>query len=190
MDLPIDPIYLPEWPSMEEYEDRMKAGLEPYTEDGIRDMGFGDIFLEDLREYREKRAKRVGMQPHFPLWGCSTDTLARDFIQEGFRAIVVCVNDGYLDRSFVGREYDEALLNDLPADVDPCGEHGEFHTFVYDAPYFTHPVPVERGATVHRTYAPSSDGSASSADTDPDHSGEDTVEETGFWYRDLTFSED
>jgi len=111
---------------------------------------FGDLFLEDVRRYREERLASLGMQPIFPLWGKHTGELARTFIDEGFRAVVVCVDSTLLAPSFSGREYDESFLEDLPQEVDPCGENGEFHTFVYDGPLFLERMDFSLGVTVTR----------------------------------------
>jgi len=111
---------------------------------------FGDLFLEDVRRYREERLAPLGMQPIFPLWGRDTSRLAREFIDDGFRAVVVCVDMTLLDASFSGREYDASFLEELPPAVDPCGENGEFHTFVYDGPLFRERVEFSLGQTVVR----------------------------------------
>jgi uncharacterized protein (TIGR00290 family) len=111
---------------------------------------FGDLFLEDVRRYREERLTPLGMEPIFPLWGRNTSELARMFIDDGFRAVVVCVDATLLDASFSGREYDESFLEDLPHGVDPCGENGEFHTFVFDGPLFRERVNFSTGETVVR----------------------------------------
>ncbi len=111
---------------------------------------FGDLFLEDVRRYREERLAALGMQPIFPLWGRHTGELARTFLDDGFRAVVVCVDSTMLPPSFSGRQYDASFLDDLPADVDPCGENGEFHTFIYDGPLFREPVNFTIGETVTR----------------------------------------
>jgi uncharacterized protein (TIGR00290 family) len=116
---------------------------------------FGDIFLEDLRQYREAQLARVGMQGVFPIWQQNSRTLLQQIIQAGFKAIIVCVNARYLDARFAGRIIDEQFLADLPPGVDPCGENGEFHSFVFDGPLFKAPVRFTVGETVERTYTPS-----------------------------------
>ncbi|HEY2895671.1 MAG TPA: hypothetical protein VGJ12_00940 [Gemmatimonadaceae bacterium] len=118
--------------------------------DGLHRCVFGDLFLEDVRRYREERLASLGMQPIFPLWGRDTSTLAREFIHDGFRAVVVCVDSTVLDASFSGREYDVSFLAELPPGVDPCGENGEFHTFVYDGPLFRERMKFSIGETVVR----------------------------------------
>jgi uncharacterized protein (TIGR00290 family) len=144
---PLDEVLIPQQCSNEVYEQRMKQTLEKYKDEGIMAAAFGDLFLEDIRAYREDRMAKIGMKAVFPLWGMNTSDLARRFIQLGFRAILVCVDTQVLSQKFAGREYDMSLLNDLPKEVDPCAENGEFHTFVYDGPIFALQVPVKRGET-------------------------------------------
>ena len=117
---------------------------------GVRHVAFGDIFLEDLREYRERQLAAFGLEGLFPLWRADTASLARAFVEHEFKAVVVCVNPAVLDRSFAGRAFDEVFLTDLPGGVDPCGERGEFHTFVSDGPLFDRPVPYAVGEVVDR----------------------------------------
>ena len=136
----------------QEYERKMDealAGLRAATPD-IDGVVFGDLFLEDIRAYREKMLARTGLRGIFPLWQRDTRQLAAELTALGFRAVVVCVDSTMLDSSFAGREYDAAFVRDLPAGVDPCGENGEFHTFVYDGPLFARPVAHERGEVVVR----------------------------------------
>jgi uncharacterized protein (TIGR00290 family) len=147
---PLDEVGIPPQCTNEIYEQRMQQAMEKYHQSGIDQAVFGDLFLEDVRTYREERLGRIGMGGIFPLWGKNTSELAKQFIQLGFRAIVVCVDTQQLDSSYVGREYDESFLSDLPAGVDPCGENGEFHTFVYAGPIFHQPIQVERGEKVMR----------------------------------------
>jgi diphthamide synthase (EF-2-diphthine--ammonia ligase) len=113
-------------------------------------MVFGDLFLEDVRQYRERNLAQVGLRALFPLWGQDTRTLAQRFLHAGFRAIITCVDLQTLGPEFVGRPYDRAFLADLPPEADPCGERGEFHSFVYDGPLFHTPVPFQTGHTVIR----------------------------------------
>lgn len=149
-------LMLPESPSMDEYNQLMKSTAQGLKSDGFDDCFFGDINLADLRQYREDKLKEVGIQAHFPLWDLPTKDLIHEFIELGFKTVVVCVNGDYLDESFVGRVIDESFLNDLPDNVDPCGENGEFHTFLFDGPIFKAPVKYELGETVKREYeAPS-----------------------------------
>ena len=118
--------------------------------DRVRQCVFGDLFLEDVRRYREERLALLSMQPIFPLWRRDTSRLAREFIDDGFRAVVVCVDTTLVDASFSGREYNASFLAELPPGVDPCGENGEFHTFVYDGPLFRERVECSIGETVVR----------------------------------------
>ena len=142
---PLEQVVIPRSASNEVYEAALEQALAAYREAGIESMVFGDLFLEDIREYREKLFSRLGMRPIFPLWGRDTSALIADFIDRGFKAVVTCVNSQSLDGSFVGRELDCEFLSQLPADVDPCGENGEFHTFVFAGPLFTKPVTFSRG---------------------------------------------
>jgi len=132
------------------YEARMEEALRAYRARGVRQVAFGDIFLEDLRAYREKNLAQVEMTALFPIWKRDTHELAAEFVSSGFRAIVVCIDPRKLDASFAGRELDGSFLRDLPHCVDPCGENGEFHTFVFDGPIFRQPVPVRRDEVVER----------------------------------------
>lgn len=135
---------------MNEYDRRMRDAVLEYRREGITAVAFGDIFLAPLRAYRERKLAEAGMSALFPLWHRDTRSLANDFIALGFRAILACVDDAKLGPAFAGRSFDGALLRDLPADVDPCGEHGEFHSFVHDGPIFRRPVPVRVGDIVQR----------------------------------------
>lgn len=145
-------LYLPENPDMPVYDEHMRHEMLLMKERGITEAICGDIFLEDLRRYREEKLGAVGIKAHFPLWKRDTTELLLEFIGLGYKAMVVCVNKQYLDRSFLGRELNEQFINDLPANVDVCGEHGEFHTFVYDGPIFRQPVQVRKGEQVTKSY--------------------------------------
>ena len=146
----LEEIVIPQSCTNDIYEQRMRQSLEKFQQQGISSAVFGDLFLEEVRAYREERMSRIGMRCIFPLWGNPTAETARRFINLGFRAIAVCVDTQTLSSEFAGREYDESFLKDLPAGVDPCGENGEFHTFVYDGPVFSKPVQVKRGEIVLR----------------------------------------
>lgn len=132
------------------YEARMEEALRIYYDAGVRSVAFGDIFLEDLRTYREQNLARVGMTALFPLWKRDTRELISGFHAAGFRAIAACIDPKILDRSFAGRELDHSFFRDLPAGADLCGENGEFHTFVFDGPIFHKPIPVRTGEVVER----------------------------------------
>lgn len=145
-------LRLPETTSMEEYQVRMAEILQPLADAGITKSIFGDIFLEDLRLYRENQLATVGMQGIFPLWQRPSIELLEEFWDLGFKTIVVSVNGNVLDQSFCGRVLDRDFVSELPANIDPCGENGEFHTFVFEAPYFSQPIDFQKGETVEKTY--------------------------------------
>ena len=148
--LPLWAVPLP-WPcSNEQYEGLMAQACARAVAEGIEGVAFGDLFLEDVRAYREKQMKGTGLEPIFPVWGLPTGALAREMIAAGTRAKLTCVDTEKLDRAFVGREFDEELLAALPEEVDPCGERGEFHSFVYAGPMLKAVVPVSVGETVVR----------------------------------------
>ncbi|HTX31763.1 MAG TPA: ATP-binding protein [Solirubrobacteraceae bacterium] len=148
--IPLVEIEIPVGCSNEQYEDRMRQALSSEMLRDVESIAFGDLFLEDVRRYREERLTPVGRQALFPLWHRDTRRLADEFIAAGFEAILVCVDPAQLDPSFAGRRFDQQLLRDLPAGVDPCGENGEFHTFVHAGPIFDAPIAVEVGTTVER----------------------------------------
>jgi uncharacterized protein (TIGR00290 family) len=148
--LPLHEVRIPPQCVNPIYEARMEEALRIHLENGVRKVAFGDIFLEDLRAYREKNLARIGMTALFPIWKRDTRELIRAFHANGFRAIAVCIDSKVLDPSFAGRELDESFFHDLPPQVDPCGENGEFHTFVFDGPIFKSPIPVRTGEIVNR----------------------------------------
>ncbi len=148
--IPLEEISIPKSTTNKEYESKMRRVLGKYLELGVRAVAFGDIFLEDVRKQRERNLAKVGMRGIFPLWKKSTLKLSHEFIALGFKAIITCVDSSFLDKSFCGRTYDEPFLADLPPGVDPCGENGEFHSFVYDGPIFRERVPVEIGDIIFR----------------------------------------
>jgi uncharacterized protein (TIGR00290 family) len=143
-------VNIPAHCSNDVYDERMRSALAECADQEISHVAFGDIFLQDVRRYREERLAQVAMQGVFPLWSLDTTQLARDFTRLGFRAVITCVDVRVLDSSFVGREFDEQFLKDLPPDLDPCGENGEFHSFVYDGPNFLFPLTVLVGRHVER----------------------------------------
>ncbi len=148
--LPVWIVPLP-WPcSNEIYEQRMTEVCQRAIDEKVNAFAFGDLFLREIRAYRETQLKPTGLEPLFPLWDIPTDRLAREMIAGGLRARLICVDSRQLDGSFAGREFDASLLRDLPAKIDPCGERGEFHTCVYDGPMFTSPVRLEAGEIVDR----------------------------------------
>jgi uncharacterized protein (TIGR00290 family) len=148
--IPLWTIPIP-WPcSNEEYESRMREAMAKAVADGFTHVAFGDLFLEDVRRYREERLAPTGLTPIFPLWGIPTDRLAADMIAGGLRAVLTCVDPRRLDAQFAGRQFDSSLLAELPPGVDPCGERGEFHSFAYGGPMFSRPIAVASGEVVER----------------------------------------
>lgn len=180
--LPIEIMEIPEMPTMEVYEQVMQQTLTKHKEQGVTHSVFGDIFLEDLRKYREDKLESIGFEGVFPLWKIPTKDLIQEFINLGFKTIVVCVNERFLDKSFVGRVIDQDFINDLPENVDVCGENGEFHTFTFDGPIFTKPITFEIGEIVYRKYEKPE--KEESSDTACDTNTSDAFD-YGFWYCDL-----
>lgn len=150
--IPLTTIELSEQPNMTEYETCMMQKVNELKSSGCTHSIFGDIFLEDLKLYREQKLKEANIECVFPLWKIDTFQLAKEFIALGFRAIIVCINEKFLDKSFCGRLIDENFINDLPANVDPCGENGEFHSFVFDGPIFKTPFAFAKGEIVYKQY--------------------------------------
>lgn len=166
--IPLYQVRLAESPQMDEYEKTMELHLNKLKQEGILTSVFGDIFLEDLKIYREKKLAEIGMEAVFPLWKKDTRTILKEFLGLGYKTVVVCAQRGL--EAFCGRVIDEKFIDDLPDGIDPCGENGEFHTFVFDGPLFKHPVGFVTGEKVYKTYA-SPSGS--------------TDEPAGYWYIDL-----
>ncbi|HEV8507563.1 MAG TPA: diphthine--ammonia ligase [Chitinophagaceae bacterium] len=152
LNIPLTTIELAEEPSMSAYEAAMMNKVNWLKELGIIHSIFGDIFLEDLKIYREKKLATAGIQCVFPIWKRDTKRLVKEFVDENFKAVVVCVNEKFLDKSFCGMTIDQNFIDRLPLTVDPCGENGEFHSFVYDGPIFTNPIPVIKGEIVYKKY--------------------------------------
>ncbi len=170
--IPLSIIDIPREPSMQDYDALMDEALQLLHKDGFTHCGFGDIFLEDLKTYREQQLLPFGIQGIFPIWQQDTKLLLQEFLNLGFKAIVICLKSDLLDESFLGREIDASFIQDLPDDVDPCGENGEFHTFCYDGPIFANPIPFTIGERVFRAYkAPKQEGIPPSS--------------MGFWFLDL-----
>lgn len=180
--LPLEIMQIPEMPTMEVYEKVMEEKLQKLKNLGVTHSIFGDIFLEDLRKYREDKLAEIGFKAVFPLWKIPTQDLIQEFITLGFKTIVVCVNERYLDKSFVGRVIDQDFINDLPGNVDVCGENGEFHTFTFDGPIFSKPIEFEIGEIVYRKYEKPE--KEDSSDTACDTNATDAFD-FGFWYCDL-----
>jgi uncharacterized protein (TIGR00290 family) len=146
--LPLEEIRISENITEEEYEETMQGVMSRLKDAGIESVAFGDLFLEDVRRRREANLARIGMKGVFPLWGRNTRKLALEFIELGFKAIITCVDTSLLNGLLVGRNVDEKFLNDLPAQADPCGENGEFHSFVYDGPIFKRAIPFKKGDVI------------------------------------------
>ncbi|HLS30946.1 MAG TPA: diphthine--ammonia ligase [Flavobacteriaceae bacterium] len=153
--IPLLPIYLKSDISLEDYNQVMKRQFENLKKSGFTHSMYGDILLEDLMAYREEQLQQVGLKTVYPLWKKDTHKMIRDFIAAGYKTVVVVTNDKLLSASFCGRVLDENFLKDLPAEVDPCGENGEFHTFVFDGPLFEKPIGFEFGEIVQKKYNPS-----------------------------------
>ena len=148
--IPLWPVQLP-WPcSNSEYDTIMAQECEKAVSKGIAAIAFGDLFLEDVRSYREKRLEGSGLQPLFPIWGSPTRALAQEMIFSGMRAKLTCIDTRKLDSSFAGRDFDQQLLSELPKGIDPCGENGEFHSFVYAGPIFCSPLSISSGEILLR----------------------------------------
>ncbi|PWL39554.1 ATP-binding protein [Flagellimonas aquimarina] len=155
--IPLDILEVPEKPSMEEYNALMKDKIMELQSEGYTQTVFGDIFLEDLKLYRERMLSPYGITSVFPLWKKDTMQLIHEFLHLGFKAVIVCIDNLKLDASFLGKELSIELVNQFPEDVDPCGENGEFHTFCFDGPIFKNPIAFELGEKVYRTYDDPSD---------------------------------
>jgi uncharacterized protein (TIGR00290 family) len=148
--IPLEKVYITKNASDDEYETKMRDKLMDYKSRGVLSVVFGDIFLEDLRKYREKNLSKIEMKGVFPIWKRDTAELANTFIDLGFKAVITCVDSKVLDRDFVGRDFDKQFLSELPSTIDPCGENGEFHSFVYYGPIFRQTICYKKGDTVLR----------------------------------------
>lgn len=147
---PLEKVFIKAGADNAEYEARMSELLLSYRSRGVRDVAFGDLFLQDVRQYREDNLAKINMRAVFPLWLKPTSQLAKDFVDAGFRAVITSVDSEKLDGKFAGRQFDEQFLADLPDGVDPCGENGEFHSFIYAGPIFSQPIGHTLGQTVVR----------------------------------------
>ena len=148
--IPVNLISLPKDVSNDEYEEIMRKEMINLKSHQVLNVVFGDIFLEDIREYRKSNLSKIGMKALFPLWGKNSRELAREFIDLGFKAIITCVDSTYLNDSYIGQIYNDNFLSSLPSNIDPCGENGEFHTFVFDGPIFSFPINFKKGDIVFR----------------------------------------
>lgn len=176
--IPLRKLELPEGLNMTDYNNIMGTAVSDLKAQGYGHTVFGDIFLEDLRVYREQQLAPFGIKAYFPLWKRDTTELLHEFLDLGFKTILVCIKSELLDKSFAGRVIDRDFIKDLPKNVDPCGENGEFHTFVFDGPIFQRPIDFTIGELVYREYAKPKDekDNCFSKDSDP---------QMGFWYSDL-----
>jgi len=180
LQLPLYKIPLAKDVSMQTYNKTMQFHLNILKKQNYNQFVFGDIFLEDLKNYRIEQLKQVNFTAHFPLWNINTKELAVEIIQKGIKAVVITVNSKLLDQSFVGRHYNMEFLNDLPENVDWCGENGEFHTFVYDSPNFLQPIDFKLGRKTFRSYKP-----CSQSDQNSFKKKTNKQWDTGFWYIDV-----
>lgn len=155
--IPVTFLKLPENPSMDEYNFLLEEQMINLMKEGFTHAAFGDIFLEDLRGYREKQLDKIGMKSLFPIWDEDTNLLAESFIENGFKAIFVCVDKSKSVSDYAGKLYSRNFLDEIPDDIDPCGENGEFHTFVFDGPIFSEPISYQTGEIVDKAY-PSPEG--------------------------------
>lgn len=178
LDIPLQQLVLPDQPSMTDYENIMSEHMNQLKNEGFTHSIFGDIFLEDLKQYRDDKLAQAGFTGHYPIWKRDTTELIHEFLDLGFKTILVCVKSELLGKEFAGRVIDKDFLKDLPSNVDPCGEKGEFHTFVFDGPIFKAPIPIEVGETIYREYkSPKEDeDTCDGASNGPD---------MGFWFTDL-----
>jgi uncharacterized protein (TIGR00290 family) len=181
--LPLDVVSVGQASSNDEYERQMSACLLGHKERGVTSVVFGDIFLEDLRLWREQNLARIGMNGIFPLWKIDSRKVIGEFINLGFRSIVCCVSDAYLDETALGRAIDWGFVDTLPLDVDPCGENGEFHSFAYAGPVFNHPIDVTVGEKVYRPIEPFRPSEEAASSAACPLSG--TRSPKGFWFCDL-----
>jgi len=150
LNIPLEKVFISKNASNDEYESKFNEVLLNYKESGIRHVVFGDLFLEEIKKYRQDLLQKIEMECVFPIWKRDTVKLAKEFIDLGFKAITVCVDSNVLGEEFAGREFDEQFLNELPSGVDPCGENGEFHTFVYEGPIFNKSIDYHIGDIVLR----------------------------------------
>lgn len=148
--LPLDIIYIPYPCSNDQYAQIMSAFVAKAKMQDIEYFAFGDLFLENVRQYREDVLRDTGITPLFPIWGIPTNQLSKQMISKGLKAVITCINPEYLATEFLGRKYDASFLKHLPQNVDPCGENGEFHSFAFDGPMFQYPIEVIIGETIHR----------------------------------------
>jgi uncharacterized protein (TIGR00290 family) len=180
--LPLEKVFVSQRSSNEEYQQKMTACLSAHKARSVTACAFGDIFLEDLKRWREENLARIGMRGLFPIWKEDSSGLIREFFALGFGSVVCCVNDAWLDDAFVGRNIDEPFIRDLPANVDPCGENGEFHSFAFAGPIFKEPVKFKLGEKVYRPIETTRPVDSNSSYVCPTSEPRTT---RGFWFCDL-----
>jgi uncharacterized protein (TIGR00290 family) len=178
--LPLEKVLVSQGGSNDEYVEKMRRQMLAYKAQGVTQVAFGDIFLEDLKRWREENLAQVGLRGVFPIWKVDSRELIREFIALGFGSIICCVSDAYLDETALGRKIDADFIHWLPADVDPCGEHGEFHSFAFAGPIFRQPLRVEVGEKVYRPVQETHPGATSAVCPLPG-----TRRAKGFWFCDL-----
>jgi uncharacterized protein (TIGR00290 family) len=183
--LPLDTMYVGPSGTNDEYVAALRATLGAWRERGVDTVAFGDIFLADLRQWRETLLAEFGLRGTFPLWHADTRDLAREFVDRGFKAVLCCANDAMLGESDVGRALDADFFAGLPAGVDPCGENGEYHSFVWDGPVFRAPVKFTRGETVYRPLAPATHSAPAHGPAIPVPNAPAAGATKGFWFVDL-----
>jgi uncharacterized protein (TIGR00290 family) len=183
--LPLDTMYVGPGGTNDEYVAALRSTLGAWRARGVDTVAFGDIFLADLRQWRETLLAELGMRGTFPLWQADTHDLAREFVDRGFQAVLCCANDAKLGERDVGRALDRDFFAGLPADVDPCGENGEYHSFVWDGPIFRAPVTFTRGETVYRPLGSATGDAPASGPAIPVPAATGTGPTKGFWFIDL-----
>ena len=182
--LPLKKIFMSERSSNEEYEQKMSEALLAYKAQGVTAVVFGDIFLEDLKQWREANLARIGLRGIFPLWKIDTAQLIDEFIESGFGSLICCVNDAYLDQTALGRNIDRAFIDGLPAGVDPCGENGEFHSFAFAGPIFSQPLRIRVGEIIYRPIESTHPGGSPHTNAGDCNLPQPRVAK-GFWFCDL-----
>lgn len=187
--IPLEKVFVSKQSSNEEYESKMKEVLLKYKAQGVNQVVFGDIFLEDLKQWRENNLAKIEMQGVFPIWKIDTQQLIQEFVREGFESYICCINDAYLDKKAVGRKIDSSFIKDLPPHVDPCGENGEYHSFVFAGPIFKTKLDIELGEKVYRPLEAEathpSNHHTSTAYPHPSTTASHRPKTKGFWFCDL-----
>lgn len=183
LNLPLETVFVSDHGSNDEYQQRMAASLSAHTARGVTGCAFGDIFLEDLKRWREESLARIGLRGIFPLWKNDSRELIREFFALGFSTVICCVNDAWLDETFVGRTLDWSFIRDLPPNVDPCGENGEFHSFAFAGPIFKTAMRFKIGEKLYRPKQPADPTDSNAGYVCPPGGGPEATR--GFWFCDL-----